>query len=152
MGKLLFHFSQNDLFVQYRIQGVAQLYVSLKILTTCIGNRYRYIEYFFMFSGKQVRLEFQRTEQCSLETNLRFRGCEVKYWNLPFTVEDFHEFQKVRCIGSETVLANPVKLFIFAIYNTLSCQIFDIVITLVVDETHQSGKDKLLSGTAPKFI
>ena len=88
----------------------------------------------------------------SLETNLRFRGCEVKYWNLPFTVEDFHEFQKVRCVGSETVLANPLKLFIFAIYNTLSCQIFDIVITLVVDETHQSGKDKLLSGTASKFI
>ena len=88
----------------------------------------------------------------SLETNLRFRGCEVKYWNLPFTIEDCYEFQKVRCVGSETVLANPLKLFIFAIYNTLSCQIFDIVITLVVDETHQSGKDKLLSGTAPKFI
>ena len=76
----------------------------------------------------------------------------MKYWNVPFTVEDFHEFQKVRCVGSEMVLANPLKLFIFAIYNTLSCQIFDIVITLVVDETHQSGKDKLLSGTAPKFI
>ena len=88
----------------------------------------------------------------SLETNLRFRGCEVKYWNLPFTIEDCYEFQKVRCVGSETVLANPLKLFIFAIYNTLSCQIFDIVITLVVDETHQSGKDKLLSVTAPKFI
>ena len=64
----------------------------------------------------------------------------MKYWNLPFTVEVFHEFQKVRCVGSETVLANPLKLFIFAIYNTLSCQIFDIVITLVVDETHQLGK------------
>ena len=76
----------------------------------------------------------------------------MKYWNLPFTVEDFREFQKVRCIGYETVLANLLKLFIFAIYNTLSCQIFDHVITLVVDETHQSGKDKLLSGTAPKFI
>ena len=88
----------------------------------------------------------------SLETNLRFRGCEVKYWNLPFTIEDCYEFQKVRCVGSEMVLANPLKLFIFAIYNTLSCQIFDIVITLVVDETHQSGKDKLLSGKAPKFI
>ena len=76
----------------------------------------------------------------------------MKYWNVPFTVEDFHEFQKVRCVGSESVLANPLKLFIFAIYNTLSCQIFDIVITLVVDETHQSGKDKLLSITAPKLI
>ena len=76
----------------------------------------------------------------------------MKYWNLPFTVEDFHEFQKPRCVGSESVLANPLKLFIFAIYNTLSCQIFDIVITLVVDETDQSGNDKLLSGTAPKFI
>ena len=64
----------------------------------------------------------------------------MKYWNLPFTVENFHEFQKVRCVSSETVLANPLKLFIFAICNTLSCQIFDIVITLVVDETHQSGK------------
>ena len=64
----------------------------------------------------------------------------MKYWNLPFTIEDCYEFQKVRCVGSETVLANPLKLFIFAIYNTLSCQIFDIVITLVVDETHQSGK------------
>merc|ERR1712079_849859 len=52
-------------------------------------------------------------------------------------------------VGSEMVLANPLKLFIFAIYNTLSCQIFDIVITLVVDETHQSGKDKLLSRTTP---
>ena len=62
----------------------------------------------------------------------------MKYWNVPFTVEDFHEFQKVH--GSETVLANPLKLFIFAIYNTLSCQILDIVITLVVDETHHSGK------------
>ena len=37
-------------------------------------------------------------------------------------------------------LANPRKLFSFAIYITLSCQILDIVITLVVDETHQSGK------------
>ena len=64
----------------------------------------------------------------------------MKNWNLPFTIEDCYEFQKVRCVGSETVLANPLKLFIFAIYNTLSCQIFDIVITLVVDETHQSGK------------
>ena len=76
----------------------------------------------------------------------------MKYWNLSFPVEDFHEFQKVRCVGSETVLENPLKLFIFAIHNTLSCQIFDIVITLVVDETHQSEKDKLLSLTAPKFI
>ena len=76
----------------------------------------------------------------------------MKNWNLPFSIEDCYEFQKVRCVGSETVLENPLKLFIFAIYNTLSCQIFDIVITLVVDETHQSGKDKLLSGTAPKFI
>ena len=76
----------------------------------------------------------------------------MKNWNLPFTIEDCYEFQKVRCVGSEMVLANPLKLFIFAIYNTLSCQIFDIVITLVVDETHQSGKDKLLSITAPKFI
>ena len=66
----------------------------------------------------------------------------MKYWNLPFTIEDCYEFQKVRCVGSETVLANPLKLFIFAIYNTLSCQIFDIVITLVVDETHQSGKQQ----------
>ena len=64
----------------------------------------------------------------------------MKYWNLPFTVEDFHEIQKVRCVGSETVLANPLKLFIFSIYNTLLCQILDIVITLVIDETHQSGK------------
>ena len=64
----------------------------------------------------------------------------MKNWNLPFTIEDCYEFQKVRCVGSEMVLANPLKLFIFAIYNTLSCQIFDIVITLVVDETHQSGK------------
>ena len=66
----------------------------------------------------------------------------MKYWNLPFTVEDFHDFQKVRCVGSETVLANPQKLLIFATYITLSCQIFDIVITLVDDETHQSGKQQ----------
>ena len=59
----------------------------------------------------------------------------MKYWNLPFTVEDFHEFQKCYAF-----LANPRKLFIFAIDITLSCQILDIVITLVVDETHQSGK------------
>ena len=76
----------------------------------------------------------------SLETNLRFRGCEVKYWNLPFTVEDFHESKQSLCVGSEMFLANPRKLFSFAIYITLSCQILDIVITLVVDETHQSGK------------
>ena len=64
----------------------------------------------------------------------------MKYWNLPFAVEDFHEFQKCLCVGSEMFLTNPRKLFIFAIYITLSCQILDIVITLVVDETHQSGK------------
>ena len=58
-----------------------------------------------------------------------FWGFVVKNWNLPFTIEDCYEFQKVRCVGSETVLANPLKWFIFAIYNTLSCQIFDIVIT-----------------------
>ena len=77
---------------------------------------------------------------CSLEINLRFRGCAVKYWNLPFTVEDFHESKQSLCVGSEMFLANPRKLFSFAIYITLSCQILDIVITLVVDETHQSGK------------
>ena len=27
----------------------------------------------------------------SLEINLRFRGFVVKNWNVPFTVEDFHE-------------------------------------------------------------
>ena len=88
----------------------------------------------------------------SLETNLRFRGCEVKYWNLPFTIEDCYEFQKVRCVGSETVLANPLKLFIFAIYNTLSCQIFDIVITLVLMRLINQGSDKILSVTASKFM
>ena len=76
----------------------------------------------------------------SLEINLRFRGWAVKYWNLPFTVEDFHESKQSLCVGSEMFLANPRKLFSFAIYITLSCQILDIVITLVVDETHQSGK------------
>ena len=89
-----------------------------------------------VYSSMYMYMQGRHSNQCSLETNLRFRGCEVKYWNVPFIVEDFHEFQKVRCVGSETVLANPLKLFIFAIYNTLSCQIFDIVITLVVDETH----------------
>ena len=92
------------------------------------------------FEQIMFRITFFSYIRVSLETNLRFRGCEVKYWNLPFTIEDCYEFQKVRCVGSEMVLANPLKLFIFAIYNTLSCQIFDIVITLVVDETHQSGK------------
>ena len=76
----------------------------------------------------------------SLEINLRFRGFVVKNWNLPFTVEDFHESKQSLCVGSEMFLANPRKLFSFAIYITLSCQILDIVITLVVDETHQSGK------------
>ena len=76
----------------------------------------------------------------SLEINLRFRGCAVKYWNLPFTVEDFHESKQSLCVGSEMFLANPRKLFSFAIYITLSCQILDIVITLVVDEIHQLGK------------
>ena len=65
----------------------------------------------------------------------------MKYWNLPFTIEDCYEFQKVRCVGSEMFLGNPQKLFIFAINITLSCQILDIVITLVVDESHQSGSE-----------
>ena len=64
----------------------------------------------------------------------------MKYWNLPFTIEDCYEFQKVRFVGSEMFLGNPQKLVFFAIYMTLACQILDIVITLVVDETHQSGK------------
>ena len=62
----------------------------------------------------------------------------MKNWNLPFTIEDCYEFQKVRCVGSEMFLGNPQKLFIFAIYMTLPCQISDIVITLVVLMTHQS--------------
>ena len=64
----------------------------------------------------------------------------MKYWNLPFTVEDFHESKQLLCVGSEMFLANPRKLFSFAIYITLSCQILDIVITPVVDEIHQLGK------------
>ena len=85
-------------------------------------------------------LLFEIIFRISLEINLRFRGCAVKYWNLPFTVEDFQESKQSLCVGSEMFLANPRKLFSFAIYITLSCQILDIVITLVVDETHQSGK------------
>ena len=64
----------------------------------------------------------------------------MKNWNLPFTIEDFHEFQKVGCVGSEMFLANPLKLFIFAIYMTVSHQISDIVITLVILMTNQSGQ------------
>ena len=80
--------------------------------------------------GKNLRFA---TIYISLETNLRFRGCEVKYWNLPFTVEDFHEFQKVRCIGSETKYLTLLSLW--------------LLMRLI-----NQGIDKILSVTAPKFI
>ena len=68
---------------------------------------------------------------------------EVLLWKIGMFLLLLKIFMKVNnrlCVGSEMFLANPRKLFSFAIYITLSCQILDIVITLVVDETHQSGK------------
>ena len=68
---------------------------------------------------------------------------EVLLWKIGIFLLLLKIFMKVNnrlCVGSEMFLANPRKLFSFAIYITLSCQILDIVITLVVDETHQSGK------------
>ena len=68
---------------------------------------------------------------------------EVLLWKIGMFLLLLKIFMKVNnrlCVGSEMFLANPRKLFSFAIYITLSCQILDIVITLVIDETHQSGK------------
>ena len=73
-----------------------------------------------------------------VETDFVFSRLRCRNWNVSFTnIRDFDKFQKVRCIGYQTFLVNPQNLFIFAMYITLSCQISNIVITLVVLMTHQ---------------